>query len=284
MSTAGPRTVVTGAGGVVGRACTALLAERGHEVITLSRATGGYAPDELAHALAGADHVVHLAAQRPLARPDGADAGPPDFAVNPRLTEQVAAAARRAGAHLVLASSVAVHGPPTGATVTERSPLAPATAYAESKAASEEAAAAGTDAAALSVLRLSHVYGAGEQNGYFVNVAIGAARAGRQITLTGRSPGRRNLVAATDVAAAVLAAVEQRAAGTFLVAGPAGYLNSEIARCAVQVFGAGATVVLDPSFVEEGPDESFDASATLATLRLPPPADLPAGLRRLAGR
>lgn len=271
--------VVTGAGGVVGRACLGLLREQGVPARGLSRSGAhgltacDYGTADLDRVLEGADTVVHLAAARP-----GPGARPAD---NAALTEAVAAAASRAGAHLVLASSVAVHGPPTGEVLREDSPLRPEGDYACSKVDSEQAA----QSAGGSVVRLSHVYGADEDNAYFVNVVIARALRGEPITLLGRSPGRRNLLHADDAARALLAAARHRGPGPWLAAGPAAYLNSELARTAARVLapaGVEVEVRAAPDFVEGGIDESMDASTTLHELDLPTPADLETGLRRVA--
>lgn len=273
--------VVTGAAGVVGRACLALLREGGVPARGLSRSGADgltpcdYGPADLDRVLAGADAVIHLAAARPGPGARGTD--------NAALTAAVAQAAQRAGTHLVLASSVAVHGPPTGAVLREDSPLRPEGDYARSKVGSEEAARA----VGGSVVRLSHVYGAAEDNAYFVNIAISRALRGEPIHLTGTSPGRRNLLHADDAALALLAAARHRGPGPWLAAGPAAYLNSELADTAARVLappGAKVPVHVDaaPDFVEGGVDEAMDGSATLSALGLPAPADLETGLRRIA--
>lgn len=131
---------VTGAGGFVGTFLTAELRRRGHDV---------------APSVAGAETVVHLAAiaHRRATRGELQE-------VNVRLAERVARETAAAGARLVFLSSVKVHGEESQAPFTERSPIAPADPYAESKARAEEALHA-IGGVRLAVLRPPLVYGPG---------------------------------------------------------------------------------------------------------------------------
>jgi nucleoside-diphosphate-sugar epimerase len=166
-----PRTVVTGAGGFIGRALVRHLAARGHEVIALSRhswdaprevrqeTVAGYQDAAaLAPLLEGAQALVHLAA---VAHRRGGEA---DFAVNVAMTKSVLAASRQAGiARFVLVSSIGVNGSFTqGRPFTESDVPAPSEAYAASKLRCEQAVAqqwAGRPGASFTILRPPLVYG-----------------------------------------------------------------------------------------------------------------------------
>jgi nucleoside-diphosphate-sugar epimerase len=67
MESRPPLTLVTGASGVVGRALVAGLRERGQEVVTMTRRTGGDARDPAAVAAVGARTIFHLAPVDPAA-------------------------------------------------------------------------------------------------------------------------------------------------------------------------------------------------------------------------
>ena len=136
----GMRVHVTGARGFIGQHLIPALARAGHE---------------LQPALSGAQAVVHLAgiAHR------RADVDQLEQS-NVRLPERLARQAAAEEAHFMFISSVQVHGEQSQSPFTERSPIRPEDAYAESKARAEEAlrAVAGLR---LTVLRPPLVYGPG---------------------------------------------------------------------------------------------------------------------------
>lgn len=143
------RVAVTGASGFIGRwLCTALTA-RGHEVRALSLRK----PEERLD-LEGVGAVVHLAAlvhQRGVA--------PASFRqANVDLTRAVGAAAAAAGARLVFASTVKVHGEESVQALTEASPLRPRDDYSLSKV-QAEAELRSIPALQYVVLRPPLVYG-----------------------------------------------------------------------------------------------------------------------------
>jgi nucleoside-diphosphate-sugar epimerase len=157
---AGLRVLVTGHGGYVGAVTTAVLAGRGHEVAGLD--TGFYAGCDLGRNLRAVDvHLHHLIELRRDLRDvepsdvEGFDAvvhlaglsNDPLGDLDPGLTRRInvegslrlAEACRTAGVErFVFASSCSMYGAAGGeAPLDETAPLAPLTAYAESKVAVE---------------------------------------------------------------------------------------------------------------------------------------------------
>jgi nucleoside-diphosphate-sugar epimerase len=203
---AGP-ALVTGATGLVGRALTAALRERGWTVAAFA----GEVTDAAAVARAVDQHppavVFHLAGRAV----DGEDV----WRVNVEGTRAVLAAA--AGARIVVASSVAAYAParPGTPALTEDLPLlAPgdemASTYARSKAAADALARAG----GAIVARLSNVYGAGDRNtSRLVPELAAAARGGRPPRLRSGGDTRLDLLHVDDAAAALSALADDGAAG-----------------------------------------------------------------------
>lgn len=173
--TAGPRIVVTGGAGFIGRALCARLAGRGLRVTALLRREAEVAPGiearvmgtltaetDWAPLLAGAAAVVHLASRAHA--PAGAAEGRDWIAAEAASAGHLAEAAVDAGVErIVLLSSVKVHGEITGATAF-RADMAPAPAdpYARAKWGIEQAMRRATlDRPRLIVLRPPLVYGPG---------------------------------------------------------------------------------------------------------------------------
>ncbi len=138
----GPRWLVTGAGGLLGRDVVGLLGP-GRPVTALTRAeldvTDAGAVEA---AVAGHDVVVHCAAWT--AVDDAEDHEPQAFAVNAVGASNVARACAAAGARLVHVSTDYVFGEPLGLRPGERpapwaedAPVAPRSAYGRTKAAGE---------------------------------------------------------------------------------------------------------------------------------------------------
>lgn len=219
------RVLVTGATGAIGPAVVAVLAEHGHTISVLTRGTvpdevrarASYisagdikSPADVSLAAAGAEAIVHLAAL--LHVPADAPVGDEVYErVNVQGTRHVIAAARAAGAsRLVFASTVGVYGDATPGTVDEMTPIAPATAYARSKAAAEallmEARSIGLSPV---ILRLSAVYGEHMKGHYRQLVAF--MRKG-PLAIPGDGRNRRSLIFDEDAARAIAIALTHPAA------------------------------------------------------------------------
>ncbi len=228
-------TLVTGAGGFIGRALVEHLLAGGDEVVAVGRRAGApragvtWHPQDLAEQptlpralLAGVERVFLLAAM--------AHRGPPRDAAGQaalrRLNvEHPAAVARQAAAagvqRLVFLSSIGAMGSSGSQPFTPDTPCRPTTDYGRSKLASETALRqiAGETGLPLAILRPPLVIGPGAPGN--LPRLIARARAGRPLP-RGTLANRRSLVGLTGLVAALdLVARHPDAVGqTFLVAEP----------------------------------------------------------------
>ncbi|WP_031465270.1 NAD-dependent epimerase/dehydratase family protein [Sciscionella sediminilitoris] len=168
------KIAVTGAAGRLGRLLTDRLAERGHEVVPIDIAPPVRLAlsdrDGLIAACAGTEVVIHLAARMSWNRADEAAL----FEANVLGTANVAEAAARAGAKLVLASTGEVYpeGSPVYQPLDEDHPRAPRSVYGLTKCLAEDTVAFYRRARGLRavVLRFSHFQDAAElldERGFF---------------------------------------------------------------------------------------------------------------------
>ena len=219
------RVLVTGAGGFVGRAVVALLADEGIAVRGLVRTSRDLGPgvepvqaadltdrEALRHAMRDVEAVVHLAARVHLLRDPAADPLAAARQVNVEGTRVVLEEAAAAGARtFVFASTVKVMGESSVAAWRETTPPAPADPYATSKLEAERLIRAfaperGIDAP---ILRFPLVYGPG-MKANMLRLFDQVAR-GTPLPL-GAIHNRRSLLFLGNLAAAVR---------TALTAGPA---------------------------------------------------------------
>ncbi len=222
------RVVVTGGAGFIGSSLVRALLASGHEVLVVDDLSTGkpenldpradfrkldILDDQLAELMreSAPEAVVHLAAQSSVpaswADPDR------DRLVNAEGTRKVAAAARDAGARIVLsASSAAVYGEPESVPLSETSRKAPENPYGRSKLEAEallaqELAGSGVDFASL---RFANVYGprqdaAGE--GGVVAVFCSRIASGAAPVIYGAGTQTRDFIYVGDIVAAILAAI-----------------------------------------------------------------------------
>ncbi|HZF77354.1 MAG TPA: NAD-dependent epimerase/dehydratase family protein [Acetobacteraceae bacterium] len=133
------RVLVTGGTGFLGRHLVPWLRGAGHEVLAPGRdALHAESPIEAWRAaLPGVEAVLHLAGRAHRVGEVTGAAAAAFMATNRDWPIRLARAAREAGvARFLFVSTIGVHGP--GGTVTEASPLLPATPYARSKLEAEE--------------------------------------------------------------------------------------------------------------------------------------------------
>ena len=204
------RAIVTGAGGFVGGHLVDHLSAAGDDVVATDRANGG--PDitdtaelDRLFADAGADVVYHLAGQADVAASWRDPTG--TFRANGEGTVAVLAAAAAAGVDRVLVvSSAEVYGIVRSESmpITERTPLAPASPYAASKAAAEMAAIQWA-AGGLGVVRaraFNHL-GPGQSERFVAPALAGrlvrAAAAGERSISVGNLEARRDFTDVRDV-------------------------------------------------------------------------------------
>jgi nucleoside-diphosphate-sugar epimerase len=213
-------TLVTGAGGFVGRHVVRALAALGEDVIAILRPGSvipdwGVAPDlvrvercDLADAEAVAtvvgdirpDAIANLAIDRSMDTTRAA-------MVNVRGFAALLDAAEACGAYVAHAGSsteYGVHDQPLTSTTT----CIPESALGITKLqAHENLVQRVSDGTVNAVtLRLFHVYGPGEPERRLVPMALNAARTGAPLPLTDATPGH-DLIHVTDATAAILAAI-----------------------------------------------------------------------------
>ena len=169
------KLLVTGAGGMLGRAVVERAIALGHDVHAAGRArldvTDPGAPRRVLHEVCP-EAVVHCAAYTDV---DGAEADPGVAeAVNARGAGHVAAAAAEVGARIVHVSTDYVFDGSKREPWVESDPVAPLGVYGETKLAGERLVAAANPAHAI--VRTSWLFGAGGRNFVDTMLALGAER------------------------------------------------------------------------------------------------------------
>jgi len=251
------RIFVTGGSGFIGGALVRGLARAGHEVRVLVRSeralctvsAEGAVPvrgditlpgNWQAEAAAG-DAVVHAAGcvgdwgrRREF------------FRVNVEGTQNLLAALKGWGGHLIHLSSIAVHGFRAGA-YTEESPVRPNRhPYCASKAAAESLVAnAVEDGLSASIARIAGVYGPGDP--HFLARFSDLARSGR-VYFIGRGDQPSNLIFIDDVVDALERMIDRgaEAAGIFILSAPDAPCVRDALRQAISVLDLRARVLRAP--------------------------------------
>ncbi len=285
------RILVTGANGLLGRACVARLLARGDSVIAAVR--HGAAPTgaqtlqldlagDIAPALAGIappDCILHLAQEH----------GWHQFPANSSRITRVAAGATAqlleyaSGSGVVkfvYASSGGVCGP-SPAPIREDAPLRPAGEigfYLAAKAAGEMLAQAFTPAPfTTSILRYFFIYGPGQREEFLLPRLFASVRARTPITLARGVGPRLNPVFVDDAADATLAAMDHPVTAVFNIAGPETRSLVEVVRIIGEVTGV-APVITQTSETPKDIVADVSAIASLYQAR----TGLEAGLQAMA--
>jgi UDP-glucose 4-epimerase len=293
------RVVVTGGAGFIGRHVVAELLDRGHRVTIADQPVTGSGSDRAGEAdravpavigdlcdpavqdeaiAAGTDAVVHLAAKTSVL---GSIEQPQVVhRVNVEATAGLLETARRRGVStFVLASTNAVVGPAT-ATITEALPLRPLTPYGATKAAAEMLLSgyAGAYGLRAPALRLTNVYGPGmEHKDSFVPRLLRAAARGEGVDVYGDGEQRRDLVHVSDVARAVVAAVEGWPSGPVIVGSGRSHTVNDLTQAARDVTGRSIPARRVPAQPGEMPAVEVDLTVA-RSLGYAPTVGLHAGL------
>ncbi len=262
---AGCVTLITGAGGFLGRPVAEHLRAAGHTVRGLVRPGSGPLPngvtpvlaaglhdrEGLARALEGADAVVHLAARVHVMRDRATDPLAEFRRVNVEGTGLLMEAAVRAGVgRFLFVSSVKALGEGGDATYTDSSVPAPADPYGVSKLEAEILVRATADAARLHapILRLPLVYGPGVGANFLRLMKLVARGAPLPF---GAVENRRSLAFSGNVASAVAAALDAREARreTFLFSDGEDVSTPELIRTIARALGRPARLLPVPPAV-----------------------------------
>ena len=213
------KTIVTGAGGLLGSYLVPLLSSDaevtacGRDNLDLSRPLDtGSLPDKI-------DSVFYLAQSNRFR--EFPEAAADVFQVNTAQPLAMLDYARRAGAsHFIYASTGGVYAPSTEV-IDEDSALASGMGfYPASKRAAEILAEAYAPHMTVVILRFFFIYGAGQKSGMLVPRLVASVRDGQPINLQGEDGLRINPVHASDAARATAAAARLENSATINVAGP----------------------------------------------------------------
>lgn len=220
------KVLLTGAGGFLGAHIARALAGHDHQVVALSRklSDGPFRVDltdkaAVAHALEGRrfDAVIHAAATMKGTLPLGTRT---DYSDNVLMTSNLLDALEgNPPGRLVMVSSIDVFGPPDGVLCQDVQP-SPADDYGLSKLKSEEQSAlwAKSHGVPLTTLRITQIFGPGDQGRKFIPAMIGALASGDPMKLFGDGSDRRDLLYAPDAARIIVRLMEKDVNGTLLVA------------------------------------------------------------------
>ena len=253
------RILITGSSGLIGGALARQLRRTGHEVVGFDvaapRGAGfGDVTDQgmCMAAMAGCTGVVHLAA---VSRVIWGERDPARCReVNVGGTDNILAAAHQNPGRpwVLLASSREVYGQATVFPVSEDAPLQPMNAYARSKAAAEELAAAGRRGGdRISVIRFCGVYGT--TGDHADRVAPGFARqaaTGGVLRVDGADTTLdfTHLDDVTEALERVIGMLEAGEVGlpTLHLVSGRGIRLADLAALAVEVAGRGEVVIAPP--------------------------------------
>jgi dTDP-4-dehydrorhamnose reductase len=232
------RALVTGAGGMLGRAVTAEAARRGAEVLAMGRADldviDARAVDR-ALGLHRPDVVVHCAGYTNV---DAAESAEDEaMALNAVSAALLARAAGRLGALLVYPSTDYVFDGRATRPYRPGDPIAPLNAYGRSKAAGERE----TLSAGGLVVRTSWLFGAGGRN--FVDTVLARAERGAPLTVVDDQIGRPTWTA--DLASVLISLAACRTTGTFHASG-AGDPVTWYGFARAILSGAGVQAAIEP--------------------------------------
>jgi nucleoside-diphosphate-sugar epimerase len=288
------KTVVTGAGGLIGAAVLKPGLGRPLQAVGLFHQAKGLGGDPLKIHIDLTDRerafrlldnlepfsaLVHCAAVIPGKRPEFPE--PRAAAANRLMDDHVIQYCRARSKRLVYLSSTAVYGPEmTGELVQESRPPAPAGEYAVEKARSERIIA--EELIDFCLLRLSAPYGPGQTARTVVSIFLERARSGLDLLFHGSGAREQVFIHAEDAAEAVKLALRPGApSGVFNIAGSEPVSMKALAELIAGLSGKG--VRARPSGLEDAQENyrpRFDLTAAAEQLGWSPRISLAQGLAR----
>ena len=281
-----PRILLTGAGGIVGRAVHARSLAAGYEVVAIVSPSSQYRhPDvrvaDLARTLPQMrtfTHFVHLAAALPhdSRYADDRVAGE----MTSRIDDVVLSAAEQQRARILYASTCSLYNPRDPSTKTEASrDLRLDTAYRSAKFAAEQRVLTGRENVAF---RISAPYGLGLFSKTVLARFVQAARSGGKVEVWGTGSREQNFIASDDIATFLVSAIENDASGLFNVAGETVTMR-DLAKKVVKVVGAGEVEDVDKDDPLDGEVARFSIERAVEDLSWRPKIGLCEGIRQISG-
>jgi UDP-glucose 4-epimerase len=257
------KVLLTGGSGFLGRRVADLLAERGHNVVSIGRtAPGDAVPAKTAFfrtdltdagevrraaAEAGAvDSIIHLAAMVPKQAND--DQARAAFDVNVNGTIHLFEAFGRAGQANTVASTAEVYGLPAGHDpIREDTEPCPLSWYGASKVATEVYCRVleAREQMRIALLRFTVLYGSGDTIQRAIPNFVRSAVRGESIRVFGGDE-LRDYLHVDDAAQAVITAWECRLSGTYNVGSGTGITVRDAAAAVLRVAGGSATLEQHP--------------------------------------
>lgn len=264
------KIAVTGATGMVGKACIHRFVKRGDEVVALARRpfvwTGepnvrmtsritDYSRDDLRPALRGVEGIVHLGAMRPNTQAD-ATGYRPYFEANVQTIENLLLAAGDEGVRkFCLASSISVYSQHNRMPYREADCPWPLSFYGVSKVACEHLALLYANRSAMRVvaLRIAQILGYDDTHkSKMLMRFIDLARRKECLPLWGDGVGARDTVYLEDVVSAFeISLNHDDSSGVFNIGSGRAFSNREIAETINEVFENTGHLSFDRSRMED---------------------------------
>lgn len=280
------RVLVTGAGGILGRAAVDAIERAGFNVLAVvspakNETSDGAIPvdlttDRLVEKVPQTDAIVHLAAAVPHNRKyrDDATAG----RLTDLIDQNVCEYAREAGAYVVYSSGCSLYDNADPSWKSESSEVRAKSSYQRSKYATEQTLLKNSNAC---VFRSSTPYGPG----IFISTVLGQfidrARQHRPLEVWGSGTREQDFVHAQDVAQFILAALKHRPTGLYNVAYGHPITMEQLARLIVKSAGGGEVLTTGRHDPQEGATARFLVGKAQAELGWVPGIQLNEALRDL---